>query len=163
MKKLVLLTVVALTTISLSFAKNDISNVSDINRSIPINLKASVLSVPAPLNSSYANGEVIFLYSENDSYKPKRFTKPYTGLGNYYVNFSVSWIPENVYLTVILDITTKPNDIGIMARTWWEGDARASETFENYQTTFGINIYETNFYNLEQKYGWETSIDSELK
>ncbi len=150
MKKLVLLTAVVLTTISLSFAKNNISNISDINRSIPINLRASVLSVPQPLNLSYANGEVIFMYSNSAIQKQRKDIRPYTGLGNYYVNFSVSWIPENVYLTVYLDITTDLNNGNMPPYTWWNGNARASETFENYQTTFGINIYETNFYHLEK-------------
>ncbi len=154
MKKLVLLTIIVLTTISFSFAKNDISNINDINRSIPINLKASVLSVPAPLNNKYMKGDVIFSYCDTYAKKCTQYTRPYTGLGNYYVNFSVSWIPETVYLTVYLDITTclNCNDSKTAGVGLWNGKARASETYYTYQTTFGIDIYETNFYHLEPIY-----------
>jgi hypothetical protein len=34
---------------------------------------------------------------------------------------------------------------------WWIGSAMAEEVFETYQTTFNCNIYETDFYHLEQK------------
>ncbi len=71
-------------------------------------------------------------------------------LGNYYVYFSVSWVPETVYHRVKLDITTKPTS-GFLPISWWTGKAIAEEVFENYATIFNCNIYEANFYDLVQQ------------
>ncbi len=153
MKKLVLLTAVVLTTISFTFSqtKKEIEPPTHVH----VNLNASVVSVPSPLNSTYANGDVIFEYLDTYSKTYKVFTVPYTGLGNYQAYLCINYWPGTVYHRVKLDITTKPIS-GFEPITWWTGKAIAEKVYTSYFSTsngnvyFNCDLYETNFYELIQ-------------
>jgi hypothetical protein len=108
MKKLLLIACVLTSGIFASYAQKNEAISNDIQRSVPIRLKATVVSVPAPLNTSRASGDVIFQYFDTYAKGYKTHTVDYIGVRPYYYNFSVNWVPETVYHRVKLELTTKP-------------------------------------------------------